>query len=650
MHQAMMNLRCTVNSRATIFRNWSSWTLSLSATVIVGLAGLSYVLRLFIYPSSLETLWWSFVDKRWVIALFALGVTLVYLPIGIKRIIDLLRDQNIPDVMLDRARIRKTHLFGRCAATLGIGFTLAAIHTGTYVPSALYRYMDMHELMHLGPLLSIAQGAIPYVGAQSQYGPGQQIVIFEFMHNIEFTVRGFRASFFLLNIVAETISFSLMFVRFGWATGLIGVALYFIFYSDEFMTFFGWFYLLRWLGPLVVGIILPAIVWSEIAILQRYFLITMLGIGSGTLGWISQENFSSALVTASLIVFGGFGRGRLSFTEAIYSFSTFAAVHILTFLMLLAVTVGFGNLAEALFLCFHTGSLVMRGVSNAPWSSISSPYTAAFYVTPYVVIAITGMALYSPQREPKDELRIGMILGMAAAVASLSPITLTRSDDYHFLGPSTGGLPALIALTVMFLPSVLTKIALWREVIRSAVMIIGCAIYLVPLGGQYLVARLSPDIREAWRGLTELEAILVGSSPVPSAAIFDQRLGWKPDADAKCDTNMSCRGLEAAIQRIRTKVGDRSVYVASPTIGSVLDSGIYFLADLNVGTSEPSILMSLFVRGDVERLKVSLAKKPPDCVMSVDRNGFQDLTKFLLRLYEIYTTDTVQDGFVFCRI
>src|SRR5262245_25292874 len=209
--------------------NWSSWTLSLSATVIVGLAGLSYVLTLYIYPSSLDTLWWSFVDRRWLIALFALGVTLVYLPIGIKRFIDLLRGQNIPDVVLDKACIRKTDLVGRCAAAVGIGFALAAIHTGTYVPSALYSYMDMHELVHLGHLLSIAQGAIPYVGAQSNYGPGQQIVTFEFMHNIEFTMRGFRASFFLLNIVAETISFSLIFLRFGWATGLIGVALYFIF-------------------------------------------------------------------------------------------------------------------------------------------------------------------------------------------------------------------------------------------------------------------------------------------------------------------------------------------------------------------------------------------------------------------------------------
>jgi hypothetical protein len=180
-------------------------------------------------------------------------------------------------------------------------------------------------------------------------------------------------------------------------------------------------------------------------------------------------------------------------------------------------------------------------------------------------------------------------------------------------------------------------------------LIIFCAIYLAPFGGQYIVARLSPDIREAWRGVTELEAILVGSSRLPSAAIFDQRLGWKPDADAKCSINASCREYELAIQSIRTKVGERSVYVASVTVGPILDSGIYFLADLNIGTPEPSILNSLFVSDDVARLKIRLAKKPPDCVVSADRNGFQDLTKFLLRLYQTYTTDSIQDGFVFCR-
>jgi hypothetical protein len=631
-----------------LFRTWSSWTLSLSATAIIGLAALSYIVTLFYYPSSLHTITWPFVDKRWVIALFAFGVMLVYLPIGIKRIIDLLRGQkNLPGMALDRTCLRRMDPF-RCAATVGIAFVLAAIHTSAYVPSALYRFTEQHELVHLGSLLSIAQGAIPYIGAHSQYGPGQQIVTFEFMHNIEFTVRGFRASFLWLNILAETISFSLMLLIFGWATGLIGVALTFIFYSDLCMTFFGWFYLFRWLGPLVVGILLPAIVWSEMPKLRRYCLITMLGIACGTLGWISQENFSTVLFAASLVVFGSFGRARLSFTEAINSLSTFAAAHILTFLILLAMTVGVDNLSEALFLYFHTGYLVMRGVTNTFWPSIRSPYTPSFYLTPYVVIAISGMALYSPQREPKTELRIGTILGMAAAVASLIPITLTRSDVCHFLGPSTGGLPALIALSVTLLPGVLTK-GLWRGVIRSAVLIIVCVIYLAPLGGQY--KRLSVDIPEAWRGFIELGTILVGSSPsIRSADIVDQRLGWRPDDNAECnDVSLSCRELRDNIQSIRTKVGQRSVYVASIVVGQILDSAIYFLANLNVGTTEPSILNSLFVDDDLERLKIGLAKKLPDCVVSADSNGFGDLTNFLLHLYRTYTTDTVRNGFVFCR-
>jgi hypothetical protein len=103
------------------------------------------------------------------------------------------------------------------------------------------------------------------------------------------------------------------------------------------------------------------------------------------------------------------------------------------------------------------------------------------------------------------------------------------------------------------------------------------------------------------------------------------------------------------MEEISAKVGKRSVYVASIRVGSILDSAIYFFADLNVGTLAPSIRVLVRVRSDLARLKVSLAKKPPECVVSADRNGFGDLASFLLGLYQTYTTDSIRDGFVFCR-
>jgi hypothetical protein len=116
----------------------------------------------------------------------------------------------------------------------------------------------------------------------------------------------------------------------------------------------------------------------------------------------------------------------------------------------------------------------------------------------------------------------------AVVAASLIPITLMRSDEYHFLGPATGGLPALIALSVMLLPDALTKNVCSREATRSALVIILCAIYLAPHGGQYIIARLTPDISEAWRGLSELGAILARSSPpIHSAAILATRCWCK---------------------------------------------------------------------------------------------------------------------------
>jgi len=75
------------------------------------------------------------------------------------------------------------------------------------------------------------------------------------------------------------------------------------------------------------------------------------------------------------------------------------------------------------------------------------------------------------------------------------------------------------------------------------------------------------------------------------------------------------------------------------------DSAIYFFADLTVGTSQPSLAVTIYVRDDLARLKASLENKPPDCVVGADRDN--QLTAFLLGLYQAYTVDPIPGGMCF---
>ena len=93
-------------------------------------------------------------------------------------------------------------------------------------------------------------------------------------------------------------------------------------------------------------------------------------------------------------------------------------------------------------------------------------WTEAFYATPFAITGILALALY---RAPpaNDESKLALVIGAAAAAASLVPITLMRSDPPHFIGPSIA-LPGLIVLSIAILPGELFAIPRQRALMRVA--------------------------------------------------------------------------------------------------------------------------------------------------------------------------------------
>ena len=649
-------------TRLSSFKLWASLPITIAATLSVATIGCFYIAHLILLPPIQDdSLRWGYLNKQWILALYTLGVTLVYFPSAAKRLLGTIVDRAANATKpLDVYKTSKQ--YSRSITTIiSIGFLLAFLDIGPLISNGLVKFWDPHELVHLGPLQKIAQGAIPYFGARTQYGPGHQLISYLMMRHTQFTLLGFRASFYVLNIIAEGILFSLLLYSLGWRIGLAGIVFSRLFCPVFYLNFVGWFIEFRWIGALFVGILLPLIIWNDRVRASRLLAVIAVGVTGGALAWFSQENFSTVLVTASLIFCASFARGRYSFWTAVSLFGVFAVIHVLTFLILLTATVGTNNVEDSLYDAFHVGSLFVKGLANTPWTPWPTPessWTVGFYLTPAIVIVLNAMGLWAPtSREHNDERTLGIFLGVAAAAASLVPITLLRSDEPHFIGPSIA-LPFLILLSVLFLPERLTTRTRERNLIRASLLVLLVVIYIVPQGPRQLISRLVPDLKGAWDGAVALSHISNSSTKLAGASFFEHRLGFRLVETADNPTRMrgragcyfifpiSCGEIAYMVDDIRSIVSNRTVFLDTPLDNSIdVSSTIYFFADLNPATSNPEVETTIWTKSDLEMLRAELKRKPPNCVISWGG----ELTPMLQTAFGHYTTSYVRNGFVYCR-
>lgn len=602
------------SSELTLKTN-SNWRIVLGLTCALGIAGLFCVAILLISPSSgVIAPRWSIIDKRWLVALYGLGVVLVYFPLVAKEIANLLTRGKVPATTASGARSHPSRFRAvHCAVAIVSAFAVSIVLLAPPVSSSLEKPLNLHETVHLGPIQRIDNGARPYVEAQTQYGPGHQIVSYHLMRATEFSVVGFRAAHFMLNMAAEGIRFSLFLVAFGWVAGTLATVLSFMFSPIWLLKSTGWGILFRWLGPVIVGIILPKIIWSGMKAPLSYAATMVVGGACGALAWFSQENFSTSLITVGLIASAAFGRGRLSLGGAARVVGTFIGTDLAVFLALITATVGLGNLPEGLYLYFHSTAVWAQGIGNTPWASWDSAWTIGYFVTPYVIIVLTALALYC--RRTEDETELAKVIGMAAAAAALVPITLLRSDKWHFLGPAVA-MPALIALSVTTLPRFLGSNRIKREL---SILIILAGLYFMPAREEGHLFVHSLDLAHTRDNLAALYRPWAQNGRDSShQSLFERRLGYAPDLDARCcigQNTHTYRELKSITEEVRRVSGGRSVYLESIPWEPSL---IYFLSNLKVGTSMPDPRISGWTRDDVDRLRDELTRNPPSCVVTTD--------------------------------
>jgi hypothetical protein len=611
---------------------------------------------LIIFPSPIVAApGWSIIDKRWLVALYGLGVGLVYFPLVAKEIANLLTRSEVPATTASGARAHPSRFWAvHRAVAIVSAFAISIVLLAPPVSSSLEKPLNTHEVMHLGPIQRIDNGATPYVEAQTQYGPGHQIVSYHLMRSSEFSLVGFRASHFILNMVAEGIRLSLFLVAFGWVAGTLAIALSFMFSPIWLLQFTGWGILFRWLGPVIVGITLPKIIWSGIKGPRSYAGTVAVGGICGALAWFSQENFSTILITVGLIAAAAFGRGRLSLGGAVRVLGTFIGAHVAVFLALITATVGFDNLPKALYLYFHSTAVWTQGIGNTPWASWDSAWTIGYFVTPYVIIVLTALALYC--RRSEDETELAKVIGMAAAAAALVPITLLRSDKWHFLGPAVA-LPALIAVSVTSLPQFLFSNHVKRELSRATILIILAGVYFMPARYERYLFVHSLDLAHTGDNLAAVYRTWTqGGRDSSPQSLFERRLGYTPDLDTRCcdGEKYTYRELKYVTEEVRRVSGGRSVYIDAFYMDDSRllsipwqSSMIYFLSDLKVGTSMPDPAISRHTRGDVERLRDELTRNPPSCIVTTDHH-LRSFARMLVDHHKMIPASRIGDLAIFC--
>lgn len=654
----------------------TSWWTALRLAMVVGILGMLAVGWFALTPPAIAASHykaWDFVDKRWIAAAYLLAVGLVYLPGLIKRVLDggMFRASTVGSWVTEtddpaRPIAKEIGAIRRALIASVVGCLLAILYVGSIASPALTRQLDTHELVQLGGLQAIANGATPFLEARTQYGPGQQLLIYKLVRLTEMSVRGARLAHLLVNCAAIAVVFATMLFAFEWAVGF-GMILLALFISPlQVTTFVGWGLIVRWLGPFLVGALVPRWLDASRSRGSRAIAIALLGAVCGVLAWVSQENGSTSVMTLMLVLSAAIIRQRMSVIESLVHTAAFVASVLATFLVLMLVQFGPSHLQEALALYRSGSGLVFAGFTNTAWTDANTHWTeplagrgpadhlfgwliagnlsgwrAAYFFTPVLLVTLAALALYARRRDTSigDDDRVLSLLGMLAAAASLDLLTLFRADATHFVGMSLALAPMMV-LAVLYLPA---RVAISRSLqtgFRIALVAAFVVIYpFLSANTEFRFAHLG----RATEGIREARNLWTGQLVNANATLLT-RLGYEPAVtDACCRSNkLTYADLARVMHDVHAAAAGRSVLVDTRNKYSALGpvaSAVYFLGDLRVGTTFVEPMMSIWTDADIAAAEHDADVLRPACLLT-GGSGFL-LTEHVLHTFGSYSTHAI---------
>ena len=388
--------------------------------------------------------------------------------------------------------------------------------------STLARFYDLHSHVHLGALEQIRLGAMPYLEAQTQYGLGNQVLMYFLVNLVHFSNHGFYAANILLNAVCVIGFFVILQQALGlrWAVAaLIGWVLLPSPYNV--IDFAGWAIFPRWLATPILALLLAHQLLGPGSEKRSWFGPCLAGVIWGVGGFLSQENFTGGflVVALSLALFSPVSGMQLPsvarFTAA------FLGCGVVTFVGLVTSFVGAAHFLEAFALANAKSGLVMAGHSNSVWSDdlgmslalnvvngrlytalesygelVGLLETYGLAVLLMVVVALLAGVLGRRWYAADDRERqfVWKFAGVAVGAYVLHLFTLLRSDASHLSGPSF-----LLPLFLIMLP-LFAERYVRRGPIRGIMLVVSVGVIAAAaiVGRSDIGAKLA-DLGNVWK-------------------------------------------------------------------------------------------------------------------------------------------------------
>ncbi|MDP3158382.1 MAG: hypothetical protein Q8N31_00070 [Reyranella sp.] len=386
-------------------------------------------------------------------------------------------------------------------------------------------FYDLHAHVHLGAFEQIRLGATPYLEAETQYGLGNQVLMYFLTSFVNFSNHGFFAANILLNAVCIVAFFIILqqFLGLGWASlGLLG---WLLLPSPYIIAdFAGWAILTRWLAIPILSLLFAYLLLKADPTRRTWVGPLLAGVIWGTGSFLSQENLSGGLLVfaLSLALFGPVSGLQL---RGIARFSAlFLASGTLALVASVATFVGLSRCLEVFRLANTKSSLVMAGLSNSLWSEnlelsatfimvngrlqsvfgaegIFAPLLQTYGFAILLMVAVALLAGFLGRRwyaaGERDRAFVRKFAGVTVGAYVLHLFTLLRSDFTHLYGPSV-----LLPIFLVMLP-----LFVWRcvrpGVLRGALLVISLGVILeAAIAGRFEIGRRIDKASTVWSDST----------------------------------------------------------------------------------------------------------------------------------------------------
>ena len=426
----------------------------------------------------------SFLNKRWLIGLYAVAVaTVLVVPLAVARW--LIPPSVQPRTMFSDAQPRRSSILGTCAVVVLCWYAAGP----PWNISRHHRAVDWHEQAVLGPLQAISKGYVPYIGpASTGYGPGCQLLLYALMTRCyRFDIVGFRMACAALNFAA-LLAVAIAACRWmHWMlAGAIVVLLLafspFAFFATAqdgtFAGLYGWGFALRYLAPILV---VPALGYACVTNGAKGWSLVWWGTLWGAGAWVAQENLSTTVVAAGLLLAALWLTRTIDAAGAGHAVRNLAVGFTCATVPVLVWYATIGQLGTLLNNYFAVPHAVAVGYSNmwwpagdaARWDRLSYYFTAPF------ALALGLCALWRVRElrpaTPLDWPRVRLFAFISVLLACYQTV-LFRSDYAHLINTMIA-LPFVLVLGVVELPRWLASTNRTKVAVAGVFVALSLSVY-----------------------------------------------------------------------------------------------------------------------------------------------------------------------------